>query len=182
MPISDFNIWNESSRWIKTGQNTSSYGPNFFSAFRMDPQSYIFTSWVGNMYDDPTTGIILDPQAIKNLVGMGSPGIRGQNGGWIKFFKGINTDLKSYDEIMNQLFTQYATQFTARAEINNTAKKCGASSIMSAIVGGLGLAFMAVMLPGIGTGAAIALGGSLFAASSFSSAASSGCIPGIKPS
>jgi hypothetical protein len=176
MPISDFNLWYGGSAWID-GLNV--YGPNFFSAFRMDPQNYVFTSWVGNLYDDPTTGIILDPQAIKNLVGMADPGMRGQNGGWIRFFKGINTDLRSYDEIMNELFTTYATNFTARAVIQNTQKKCGASGWLGALSSAAGVGLMALMIPppvGELTYAAIA-GGAILAG--VSSAADKGCIPGV---
>jgi hypothetical protein len=179
MPISDFNIWNGTSRWGPYGGSESSgvYGPNFFSAFRMDPQSYVFTSWVGNLYDDPTTGIVLDPQAIKNLVGMADPGIRGQTGGWIRFFKGINTDLKSYDEIMNQLFSKYATQFTARAVIQNTSKKCGVGGWLSSGISILGGLAMFVMCPEVGV-----IGGLLIGASALGSgvqtAMDKGCIPG----
>jgi hypothetical protein len=180
MPISDFGLWYGGSAWI-SGLNV--YGPNFFSAFRLDPQSYVFTSWVGNLYDDPTTGILLDPQAIKNLVGMGEAAIRGQNGGWIRFFKGINTDLRSYDEIMNQLFTTYATNFTARARITNTPKKkCGWADWLSVGSSVVGVGMMAMFIPppiGLMAGAAL-LGGALV--SGTSTAASKGCIPGIKAS
>jgi hypothetical protein len=149
MPVSDFNIWYGQSRFGPWGSTTNPnvYGPNFFSAFRMDPESYIFTSWVGNIYDDPTTGIILDPQAIKNLIGMAPPGLRAQGGGWTRFFKGINTDLKSYDDIMNELFSKYATQFTPRAQIQNTPSTCGASGWLSSVTSGVGLGMMGFFIP-----------------------------------
>ena len=185
IPISDFSIWNGDSRFGKWGSGTDAddgvYGPNFFSAFRMDPESYVFTSWVGNLYDDPTTGIILDPQAIKNLVGMADPSMRGQSGGWIRFFKGINTDLKSYDEIMNELFSTYATNFTARATIANTAKKCGAGGWLSAGASLLGGLAMFAMCPEIGIIGGIAVLASSVA-SGASTAADKGCIPGISAS
>jgi hypothetical protein len=185
MPISDFNIWYESSRWMATGgsqKNPAVYGPNFFSAFRMNPQSYVFTSWVGNLYDDPSTGIILDPQAIKNLIGMAEPGIRGQTGGWIRFLKGINTDLKSYDEIMNELFSTYATNFTSRAQIQNTNLNCGINGWLASGASLLGGLAMFALCPELGPiGIAVIASGSLL--SGITTAADKGCLTaiGIKP-
>ena len=73
---------------------------------------------MGDLYDDPKTGIIFDAQAFRNLVGY-----QGQNqtlgfGGWNMFLKGLNTNLTSYDNVMNEIFRQYATDFSPRAVIS----------------------------------------------------------------
>jgi hypothetical protein len=120
---SDLSVWYQNSRFLKSGF----YGPNFFSAYYIQPECYALLSWVSNLYDDPTTGIIYDAQAIKNLVGMSAPGLRGQSGGWLKFLKGINTDLNSYDQIMNELFSIYATNYSSTPIQQSGTTSCNAS-------------------------------------------------------
>jgi hypothetical protein len=99
--------------WYTSGYKNGKYGPNFMGIYKINPSSYMLTSWISNYYNDPTTGQKFDAQAFRNLIGMEPGVLKATQGGWIKFFKGINTELSSYNEIMNELFATYATNYTA---------------------------------------------------------------------
>jgi hypothetical protein len=115
LPLSDTTTWYETGK--SNGGNN--IGVNFLGTYLIHPASYIITSWVADLYDDPKTGIIFDAQAFRNLVGYkGANSLSDkQDGGWIMFLKGLNTNITSYDNVMNELFRQYATDFTARAQL-----------------------------------------------------------------
>jgi hypothetical protein len=135
LPTSNYLTWFFSSQ-----TQSGSIGLNFLSTYNIHPASYIITSWVGDLYDDPKTGIIFDAQAFRNLVGY-----QGQNqtlgfGGWNMFLKGLNTNLTSYDNVMNEIFRQYATDFSPRAIISAdscTNKKKAQSATTDAIGGAM---------------------------------------------
>ena len=161
-----------SKLWYSSGQSTDdqgnfTYGLNFFGLYYMNPPSYIFTSWVGNMYDDPTTGIIFDPQAIKNLVGMSPGAKKSSRGGWMMFLKGFNTNITSYDSIMNDIFAEYATNYTA-VPAPDKDKSCSTSAKWSSTIGNvIGMAVnVGMLIPGEGQlfGMSAKLFGALFGA------------------
>ena len=54
--------------------------------------------------------MIFDSYGIQNLLGINIYG--NPSGGWLRFLQGINTNLASYDKIINELFRQYATKIT----------------------------------------------------------------------
>jgi len=105
-PKSDLNIWNESGNY-----KNNKIGLNFFSSYNLHPESFLFTSWVAGYYNDANVKkMIFDSYSIQNLLGIniyGSP-----SGGWLRFLQGINVRLKSYDEIINELFRIYTTKIT----------------------------------------------------------------------
>jgi len=139
----------------KTSLNGNSfYGPNFFSIYFINPSSYLLTGWVGGSYDDPTTGIVFDAQAIKNLIGTGTEILRNQSGGWVTFLKGILKSDISYDSLMNMFFTNYQTNLSP----DPVKRKCGGGSrIRSFFSAAIPILAMAVMIvPGVGEAAAAA--------------------------
>jgi hypothetical protein len=134
--------------WYISGYNENKYGPNFMGVYKINPSSFLLTSWVSNLYNDPTTGQKLDPQAFKNLIGMQPGALKASRGGWIKFFKGINTELSSYDQIMNDLFAVYATNYTVLPK-----KQCKPSSaFFDAVNTGLSIGSMGLFLGPVGGG------------------------------
>ena len=132
--------------WYASGYNLGNYGPNFMGLYKINPVSYTLTSWVSNLYNDSKSGQKLDPQAFKNLIGMQPGALKATVGGWIKFFKGINTTLYSYDEIMNDLFATYSTVYTIIPP--PPSNKCNVTA--AAIAGAqtaIAIGSMAVMAP-----------------------------------
>ena len=99
LPLSDTTTWYETGK--SNGGNN--IGVNFLGTYLIHPASYIITSWVADLYDDPKTGIIFDAQAFPNLLGIG--GFGKIKGGWIKFLKGTNTSKNSFDSLINFLFS-----------------------------------------------------------------------------
>jgi len=165
------------STWFETGINQGNInknvagqiGVNFLSINKINPQSYILTSWVGDLYDDPTTGIIFDGQAFRNMIGADGSYKHNSDGtwiyplgGWNRFFRGVNINLTSYDEIMNELFRQYATNFTARA-LDTSGSGCSTTKKWFGIGGGAGAGLiggimLGVMLAPFTGGASLAIG------------------------
>lgn len=157
------------------GAGAGQIGVNFLSINKLNPMCYILTSWVGDLYDDPTTGITFDGQAFRNM--LGADGSYRQNadgswvyppGGWNRFFRGVNINLTSYDEIMNELFRQYATNFTARA-IDPSGPGCSLEKKWFGIAGGaaagaIGGAMLGVMLAPFTGGASLLFLGPALAA------------------
>jgi len=166
LPVSDYLNWYTSG----SSKTQSTIGWNFLAAYKIHPQSYIITSWVGDLYDDPSTGIIFDAQAFRNLVGFKDPNAIMDQGGWNLFLKGMNTNLTSYDNVMNELFRQYATDFSARATTpsdectsGEKGKKAGADALAGAGAG----AMMGSIGGPIGTILGGLIGGALGAANGF---------------
>uniref|UniRef100_A0A6C0IAQ2 Uncharacterized protein n=1 Tax=viral metagenome TaxID=1070528 RepID=A0A6C0IAQ2_9ZZZZ len=139
LPSSDY------QNWYASGSNGDTIGWNFLSVYRIHPASYIITSWVADLYDDPKTGIIFDAQAFRNLVGYQGTGSTFNAGGWNMFLKGLNTNLTSYDNVMNELFRQYATDFPVKTV--TPGNNCSSSKLLK----GAGMDGLA----GAGTGAMI---------------------------
>ena len=149
------------NRWFNSGYNSnyngnlvdstnksldgsSFYGPNFFSVYYIQPDSYLLTSWVGDYYNDPTTGIILDPQSIPNLIGTGTTTLKNQSGGWINFLNGIMEGTISYNKLMNMLFASYQTNLSPKP----SSHKCSAAG--AGLAGGasfVSLLAMAALAP-----------------------------------
>jgi hypothetical protein len=132
-PSHKIELWYSSGQ-INSGDNTT-YGPNFFGTYFINPSSYVLTSWVSGLYDDPTTGIIFDPQAIKNLIGMNPGASKSSTGGWVKFLKGFNTNITSYDAIMNDLFATYTTNYTTKPD-SAKDNSCSTGAKASSMIGG----------------------------------------------
>jgi len=134
------------------------YGLNIFGLYGMNPASYAFTSWVGSQFNDPTTGIVFDPQLIPNLLGVGSGGSHFAKGGWIRFLKGLNTNLHSYDEIMNDLFSTYVTNYTTIPpdRLENKCPGGKTSAVVNAISIFFSIAGIALMFVPGGQGAGVA--------------------------
>ena len=129
--------------WYTSGYDNDKYGPNFMGVYKINPSSFLLTSWVSNLFNDPTTGQKLDPQAFKNLIGMQPGALKASRGGWIKFFKGINTELSSYDQIMNDLFAVYATNYTISPK-----KPCNQGSFaIDAVNTAISIGSMALFVP-----------------------------------
>jgi hypothetical protein len=166
LPNSDYSVWYDSGK----SADGSRIGLNFIATYQIHPASYIVTSWIGDLYDDPTTGIIFDAQAFRNLVGYQGPDQVIGYGGWNLFLKGINTNLTSYDNVMNELFRQYATNFSARDTISKDSCSTGTklkSAGTDAIGGVMAGAMIGSAVPGIGTvigGIVGFLGGALIGA------------------
>lgn len=178
------------STWFDTGINNGTVdassngqiGVNFISINNINPLSYILTSWVGDLYDDPTTGIIFDGQAFRNMLGADGSYRKKSDGSWIyppggwnRFFRGVNINLTSYDEIMNELFREYATNFTARAA-DPSGPGCSTTKKFLGIFGGAGAGLIAglflgaVLAPFTG-GASLAVGVAAAAAGAAAGAA-----------
>jgi len=157
LPNSDYTVWYDSGK----SNGGSSIGLNFIATYQIHPASYIITSWVGDLYDDPTTGIIFDAQAFRNLVGYQGPNQVIGYGGWNLFLKGINTNLTSYDNVMNELFRQYATNFSARDTVSkdscSTGKKLKSAGT-DAMTGLMAGAMIGSAVPVVGTAIGAALG------------------------
>lgn len=150
-------------RWFSSGYNSnydgnlkdssgnslkkkSFYGPNFFSVYFIQPDSYLLTSWVGNYYDDQSTGIVLDAQSISNLIGSGTTTLRNEGGGWMNFLNGIMESSVSYDKLMNMLFASYQTKLSPKP--SSASHKCSGGAAALAGVGSfLSMAVMAAMAP-----------------------------------
>jgi hypothetical protein len=100
--------------WYKSGFDTKNnvYGPNFISIYGIKPDSTMLLSWVSGYSNDPGTGQKFDPYQFKNLVGMdlGSLNV----GGWIGYMRGITNSSLSTDDILDNLFTDYQTNYTAK--------------------------------------------------------------------
>lgn len=109
--------------WFKTGINSDG-GPgiNFISAYKIPPDSFLITSWIGGYYNDSSVKkMIFDAQAFPNLLGIG--GFGKIKGGWIKFLKGTNTSKNSFDSLINFLFRDYATSVSNN--LISYGKVCG---------------------------------------------------------
>ena len=129
----------------------SFYGPNFFSVYFIQPDSYLLTSWVGSVYDDASNGIILNEESVADLIG-GTSTLRNEAGGWMKFLNGIMEGTISYDKLMNMLFARYSTNLTPKP----VPHKCsGAGTAFAAVGSFLSIAAMAVVAPGPGTAFAL---------------------------
>jgi hypothetical protein len=106
-PTSNLTLWVQSGINGKNGQP----GLNFFSAYNIYPESFLLTSWVAGYYNDSSVKkMIFDSYCVQNLLGIGTFGE--YQGGWLRFLKGINTKIKSYDEITNELFRQYISKIS----------------------------------------------------------------------
>ena len=139
--------------WYNSGATTTNYGPNFMGLYKINPSSYLITSWVASMYNDPSTGQKLDPQAFKNLLGINPGALKEVKGGWVKFFKGINTNLYSYNEIMNNLFASYATNYKTIPPPPAGCSKKKAIGLALAVF--IGIAAMAITVSTAGAGLAV---------------------------
>ena len=84
-----------------------------------------------------------------------SPGAKkSSRGGWMMFLKGFNTDITSYDSIMNDLFAEYATNYTS-VPAPDKDKSCSTSAKWSSTIGNVAsmAATFAMLIPGEGEAA-----------------------------
>uniref|UniRef100_A0A6C0I845 Uncharacterized protein n=1 Tax=viral metagenome TaxID=1070528 RepID=A0A6C0I845_9ZZZZ len=152
-PKSDTSLWKLSG----SGSNGTVAGLNFFSAYNIHPESFLLKSWVSGYFNDASVKkMIFDSYGVMNLLGiddLGAPLAGG--GGWLRFLKGINTKLKNYDELTNELFRQYISNVNPNLQpppdpecekINETSR--GFNFVKTAAMGFiLGPQFAPILLP-----------------------------------
>lgn len=151
-PKSDFNLWNKSSM-NKAGRP----GINFFALNKINPASYLVTSWVSGLFNNSKIRkALFDPQSIPNLLGAGpTMGYGRISGGWLRFIKCLNTNKCSVDKIINQICREYASNLNTYY-IPPDDKNCKDYSLLqsgarytSAVINGagMGLEFAPLLVP-----------------------------------
>ena len=135
--------------------NTQKHPDNFLAWYGIYPDSPLAVSFINQDYNDPITGLKLDPQAFSNLCGQGS---LANPGGWLGYVTGLSGAEKR-DDYINFLYSKYAVQATTQSrEKSEICNPDTLKGITSAITASVGLLAMLAM-PGIGwIGAAVIFG------------------------
>lgn len=136
--------------WLDVTKNPD----NFLARSGIMPDSPLILSYINQTYNDPTTGIILDAQAFKSLLGHSALNL----GGWLGYLQGIQSANVSTDAYVNFLYTEYSLK------PNPPPGNCG-SGAMGWLGAGLSSLTAGAMGAFVGGPAGIALGVGLMAAS-----------------
>lgn len=117
---------------------------NFLSRYGILPDCPLVVTFINNYNQDPLTGLKLNPQAFKDLIGAQ------QNiGGWIGYLNGSKSGDMSSDDYFNYLQTHYATQVIIPP---GQAKPCSGgektTNWIAGITSGIGAAIVPFFLAG----------------------------------
>jgi len=127
--------------WL--GTDTTSVRPdNFLARYGIMPDSPLVISYISQSFNDPRTGLKLDPQCFTNLIGGNSSSLPG---GWVSYLNGMESSSTSADDYTNYIYSSYLTENPA----NNGGKTstCDvAGNDISGAVTGIGIAAMAAFV------------------------------------
>lgn len=128
------------SNWADTKKNPD----NFLARSGITPNSPIIIAYINGSYNDPNTGLLLDPAGFRSLLGNKT----GNLGGWLGFLLHYQSKSVSSDQYYNILYTSYSPQ------PNPPNNSCGdkvagwTSAIASSAASGIGTGAMIGMIGG----------------------------------
>lgn len=131
---------------------------NFLARYGILPNSPMVISFIFNSYNDPRTGLKLDPTSFVNLVGGSNPG------GWIGYLNNLNSSNMNYDSYVNYLYTTFAIEVDIPKPKAPVSSCDTGTNILNSISTGLGPIGIGVMLGpwGLLAGAIIGTGLAIF--------------------
>jgi hypothetical protein len=142
---------------VKEWTNYEQHPDNFLGVVGIMPDSPLVISFVNDDYADPVTGLKMDAQSLKNLLGSD---ISDTNpGGWIGYLFGMGYDI-SKDEYDNFIYSSWASP----APSPPCSKGAGSASSAwgGALASGAGIAAMAFMFTNpIGIGVLLVAGAAI---------------------
>jgi hypothetical protein len=144
---------------VKEWMNCELHPDNFLARYGILPNSPMIVSFIYDSYNDARTGLKLDPNSFKNLVGGSTPG------GWVGYLNGLSSSNMSYDEYVNYLYTTFAVEVDIPKPNAPVSSRCDTgTNVLNSIGVGLGPIGIGAMFgaPGLIVGGLFGLGLSIF--------------------
>ena len=150
---------------VKEWMNYELHPDNFLARYGILPDSPLIVSFIYGSYNDAKTGLKLDSNSFKNLVGGSTPG------GWVGYLNGLSSSNMSYDEYVNYLYTTLAIEVDIPKPNAPVSSGCDTgTNVLNSIGTGLGPIGIGAMFGPYGLFAGIIVGGILGVVNGFNTA------------
>ena len=135
-----------SKNWFENCEKN--HPDNFFARYGIAPNSPLVISFVNGSYQDPSQpGVVIDNNALKNLINGHSPSAPG---GWVGYLEGMQSSSVSEDTYYNFIDSAYISVDPTKAVGAQNITSCDTATQVSnwtgAITSGLGIGGMAAFL------------------------------------